>query len=373
MSEPAALPPSFNPLLNPPAFPADRYAPLADRLKRLLGTANDLVFVQAEAILALEAAATSLARPGLVAVNIVTSPYGGFFGQWLTRGGAEVTEVRAAGGQPITVEAVKAVLDRLPKVDVVVLVHAETSSGILNPLPEITALAKARGALVVVDAVASFCGHELDVDGLGIDVGVAGPQKALGGPAGLSLVTISAAAWDAMAAANSPSPSNLSLLDLKRNWLDGGRGVVPGMPSALEFWGLEAAVSQLEAEGLERRIARHGLAARATLDGLMAMGVKPWVADRRQASALATAATVPEGIDADALLKAAAVLGVPLTAGYGEVRGRLLRLDHTGTRAALGPVLANVVGFGAALVGLGHRVDVGAGAAAVVEAYSGAA
>ena len=70
----------------------------------------------------------------------------------------------------------------LPSLDLVAAVHAETSSGILNPLPEIAALAKARGALLVVDAVASFGGHALDVDGLGIDVCVTGPQKAMGEP-----------------------------------------------------------------------------------------------------------------------------------------------------------------------------------------------
>ena len=224
--------PDFTPLLDVPAFPADGYASLADRLQRLLGTTHDVVFVQAEAILALEAAATSLARPGLIALNIVTSPYGGYFGHWLRLGGAKVHDVAAAGGQPITVAAVAQALAALPQVDLVAMVHAETSSGILNPLPEIAALARAHGALLVVDAVASFCGHALDVDGLGIDVCVTGPQKALGGPAGLSMVTVSAAAWEAMSEAGTPSPSNLSLPDIKRNWLDSGRGAVPGMPSA---------------------------------------------------------------------------------------------------------------------------------------------
>ena len=250
------------------------------------------------------------------------------------------------------------------------VVQVETSSGILNPLPEIAALVKARGALLVVDAVASFAGHPLVVDELGIDIAVTGPQKALGGPAGLSMATVSGAAWTAMAKADAPSPSNLSLLDIKRNWLDAGRGVVPGMPAALEFWALEAAVAQLEAEGLDRRIARHALARRATLDGLRAMGVRPWVADTAQASALATAATVPDGIDATALLAAAAELGVMLTPGFGEVRGKLLRLDHSGVRAAFTPVLANIAGFGAAVQRLGGEADIGAGAAAVARAYS---
>jgi len=362
--------PPFNPLLDPPAFPADRYAPLADRLKRLLSTTGDVIFVQAEAILALEAAATSLARPGMIAVNIVTSPYGGFFGQWLRRGRATVTDVAASAGQPIGIEAVKAALDALPQLDLVSVVHGETSSGILNPLPEIAALVTARGALLVVDAVASFGGHALDVDALGIDVCVTGPQKAMGGPAGLSIASISASAWAAMEWAASFSPSNLSLPDIKANWLDRGRGVVPGMPSALEFWALEAALDRLEAETLPVRIARHRLAARASRTALKAMGVAPWVADEAQASTLVTTAPVPAGVDADALIAAGLELGVTFTPGFGEVRGKLVRLDHTGVRATFSPVLANVVAYGTALGKLGHKLDVGAGAAAVAEVYA---
>ncbi len=76
--------------LDVPNYPADRYAPLADRLRRLLATQSELVFIQAEALLALEASAISLARPGVTALNIVTSPYGAYFGTWLRRGGATV-------------------------------------------------------------------------------------------------------------------------------------------------------------------------------------------------------------------------------------------------------------------------------------------
>ena len=241
---------SFNPLLNPPAFPADRYAPLADRLQLLLATRADIVFVQAEAILALEAAAVSLARPGLVALNIVTSPYGGYFGAWLRRGGAIVHELTAEAGRPIAIDAVNDILTALPQLDLVAIVHAETSSGILNPLPEIAALARSHYALLVVDAVASFGGHALDVGALGIDICVIGPQKAIGGPAGLSPVAISPRAWAAMAKIPNIVPSSLALLDLKTSWLDRGRGALPGMPSALEFWALEAALDRLETEGL---------------------------------------------------------------------------------------------------------------------------
>jgi aspartate aminotransferase-like enzyme len=362
--------PSFNALLNPPAFPADRYAPLADRLKRLLTTTSDVIFVQAEAILALEAAALSLARPGMTAINIVTSPYGGYFGAWLRRGGASVHEIVAPPGLPIAIEAVEAAIKGVPQLDLIAVVHAETSSGILNPLAAIATLARARGALLVVDAVASIGGHPLEIDALGIDIAVIGPQKALGGPAGLAAVSVSQRAWTAMAKAPDFSPSNLSLLDIKKNWLDRGRGVPPGMPSPLEFWALEAALDRVEAEGLDALIARHQLAANASRAGLRALGTAPWIADDRSASALATAAPVPTGIDVDQVIAMTAEWGVVLTPGFGEVSNRLVRLDHAGAKANFSAVLANVFAFGSALARLGEKVDVGAAAQAITSVYA---
>ena len=208
----------FNPLLSSPAYPEAGYAKLADRLAALMGARGDVVIVQGEAIVALEAAAASLARPGLSALNVVTSPYGLLFGDWLRRGGATVTEVLAEPGMPVTADTVARALDAAPAIGLVAIVHAETSSGIVNPLHEIATLVKARGALLVVDAVASFAGHALDVDRLGIDVCVIGPQKALEGPAGLSAASVSPAAWAAMDARR--GPSTLNLLDLKTHWID---------------------------------------------------------------------------------------------------------------------------------------------------------
>ncbi len=360
----------FMPLLDVPAFPADGFAPLADRLTAVLGTKADLVFVQAEALLALEAAATSLARPGLTAVNVVTSPYGTYFGAWLRRGGAAVVDATAPAGQPVEAATVAEAIARQGRVDLVAIVHGEAANGALNPLEEVAALAKAAGALLVVDAVASAGGHVVDVDGLGIDICAFGPQKALGGPVGLSFVTVSPAAWTAMEAAPRRSPSLLSLLDIKEAWLDRGRGALPGTPAPLEFRALAAAVDRLEAEGLAARIARHQRARDASRAGLRALGVAPWIADDAHASALVTAAPVPPGIEADALIGAAARLGIALGRGFGDIEHRLVRLDHTGARAAFAPVLANIAGYGAALAALGARVDIGAACAAVAAQYS---
>ena len=361
--------PLHSSLLAPPPFPADGYAALADRLARLLGTASDVLLLQGEAVLALEAIATSLARPGLRALNVVTSPYGQNFGAWLRRGGASVTDVVAPPGQPITVDAVRRALDAAPAVDVLAVVHGEAANGALNPLTAIAALAKARGALLVVDAVASFGAHALPVDELGLDIVAFGPQKALAGPAGVSAVAVSASAWSVLAAAPRTAPSLLSLLDLKDNWLDRGRGALPGTPSTIEFLALAAALDRVEAIGLPTLIDHHTRAARATRAGLRALGVPLWIDDDDAASALITSLRLPAGVTDTALIASAATFGAPLAPGHGEVAGRLVRLDHTGLRAACPAVLANVVGLGAALQQLGVAVDVGAAAEAIVRSY----
>lgn len=351
--------PPWSPLPDALEFPADGYAPLADAIGRLLGTRNDVLLIQGEAVVALEAVATSLGRPGVRALNVVTSLYGRWFGGWLRRAGAEVADVGGAPGLPVAAEAVAAALGA-GRFDLVALVHAESATGILNPLREIVALDRGHGALSVVDAVASVGGHALDVDALGVDVAVVGAQKALGGQAGVSAVSVSPAAWARVAAAGE-APSILSLADQRALWLDAGRGALPGTPSALEFHALAATLARVEAEGLPALQARHARAGAAARAGVLVLTGRAWVPEAA-ASNLVTAAVMPEGVDAAAVL-AAAGPGA-LSAGVGPAGERLIRLNHTGARARLDVVLGDLAALGRALGALGVRVDVGAALAA---------
>ncbi|MBX5049703.1 pyridoxal-phosphate-dependent aminotransferase family protein [Rhizobium lentis] len=358
----------WNPLHGVPSYPVERFATLADRIGGILRSRGDVLLVQAEAVMALEAVAVSLARPGLAALNIVTSPYGRWFGQWLRRGGARVEDIVAEPGLPIEIEAVAKALQAGPHIDVIAVVYAESASGILNPLPEIMALARARGIVTVVDAVASVGGHQFDVDHLGIDIAVIGPQKALGGPAGVSALSVSQRAWQLILKEGAPRDSILSLADLKR-WVDDGRRGLPGTPAPLEFFALEAALDRIEAEGMENVIARHALAASATRAGLAALGAGAW-APPAKASNLVTAVPVPQALAPAALIAAAARLGVELTEGVGTAPINLVRLNHTGPRAAFQTVLANVAAYGAALRQAGHPSDIAAAAEAISMVYS---
>lgn len=343
-------------LLDIPSFPAENYAVLADRLGALMGTKKDVLLIQAEAVLALEAVATSLAHPGLKALNIVTSPYGTWFGNWLAEGGADVVNLTAAPAQPVTLEDVKAELERHPDIDILSLVHAESASGILNPLEEIVALARERGVLTIVDAVASVGGHALDVDGLGIDIAVIGPQKALAGTAGLSAISLSPAAWTLLQHAKAPRISMLSLLDQKEQWLDLGRHSLPGTPAPLEFFALQAALDRVEAEGISEMQQRHELAKQATRSGLLALGAQLWVPDP-VASALVTTVVLPPHMDRKTFLSRRNIAGADMTAGVGPGTERLVRLNHTGQRATEEAVLANLTAFSQALEVHGHAND----------------
>ncbi|MBD8687499.1 MULTISPECIES: pyridoxal-phosphate-dependent aminotransferase family protein [unclassified Rhizobium] len=355
-------------LLDIPSFPVDHYGSLAYRLAALMGTRNDVILVQAEAVVALEAVATSLARPDRHALNIVTSPYGTWFGNWLQRGGADVVNLCAKPAQPITVEAVRAALDANPDIAALAIVHAESASGILNPLEDIVALASARGILTIVDAVASIGGHALDVDRLGIDIAVIGPQKSLAGPAGVSAVSISQRAWTALAHDKAPRNSILSLMDQKEQWLESGRLALPGTPAPLEFFALEAALDRIETEGMHQVISRHQRASAATRSGLRALSVELWANDMA-ASALVTTAVLPADINRTDFLSRRTIAGSDLSSGVGPGTDLLVRLNHTGQRACEEAVLANLTAYAKALETGGHSTNLEYALLAAVDAY----
>lgn len=324
----------FSALLEIPAFPADGYAKIADRLATLLNTKNDILLIQGEAIVALEAVATSIARPNLRALNIVTSPYGTWFGTWLSRNGAEVINLHAEHGKAVTMAAVQEAIQTAPEpFDILALVHAESASGIVNPLEKIAALAKANGILTIVDAVASIGGHALAVDDDALDIVVIGPQKALGGPAGVSAISISQKAWDFLNHTTAPRLSILSIMDQKEQWLDNGRAALPGTTSPLEFYAFEAALDRIDNEGMQQMLDRHANLSRQTRQAISAGGFSLWARDE-DTSRLVTSFIIPDGIERSAFLKAAdSISGHTLGEAVGPGTERLIRINHTGPNA----------------------------------------
>jgi pyridoxamine---pyruvate transaminase len=352
----------------------ERFARTERKVAELFRTAGDVVLMQGEAVLGLEAAARALVRPGMTALNLVSGVYAKWFGVWLAEYGANLVEVEVPYDEAIPVEAVAQALEDHPETALVAVVHSETPSGVLNPLREIAEVVRGHGALMLADAVSSLAGEELDVDGWGLDLCVAGPQKCLAGPPGMSLVAVSERAWDAIRDnPAAPRGSFLSLLDWKDRWIDGGRTAFPYTPSVVDVAGVEAACDVVIDTGLQASIDMHRRAARATRAGVEAMGLRLWARDASYAASCVTAVAAPDGVDVlAALAHIRERYGVMLSPGYGELKERLFRLGHMGPAAAsLTPVLA-LAALGRGLADLGLEVTIGDGLDAALRELAGA-
>lgn len=340
------------------------YAGIEDRCREVLGTARSTLVVQGEATVFLEAVARGLGRPGGRALNLVSGPYGAVFGEWLAEAGSEVEDLVVPFDRAVQPEQVEEALDRSGPVDVVSLVHAEAATGVVNNLAAVARLARSRGALVVVDAVAAVGAEPLAIDDWQLDLVVLSAQKALAGPAGVSMLTVSSEAWAALDAHPSPRRGSvLSLLDWRDRWAGAGRSVLPVIPAHLETRALGAAMARVQAEGLDRVVARHRAAARATRAALVPLGLEPWARQSGEATSVATVVRAPsEGAAAlvQAALAASEDLAAPLSTAPGSLASDALRVNHTGRRANLPSVWSALTALARGLDVLGHEADLAA-------------
>ncbi|PKV85044.1 alanine--glyoxylate aminotransferase family protein [Streptomyces sp. TLI_146] len=363
-----------HPFLDLAPLTAGRFAAIERRVAALLGTEQDVVIMQGEALLPLEGCIRGAAHPGSTALNVVTGPYGQTFGDWLRDCGAEVVDLEVPFHTAVTAEQIDRALTEHPEIDFVSLVHAEAATGNTNPVAEIGEVVRRHGALFMLDAVASVAAEPLLPDAWGVDLCVIGAQKAMGGPAGVSAVSVSERAWARIAAnPRAPRRSYLSLLDWKERWIDGGRKALLHAPAQLEMLALEACVERIEAEGLDAVTARHASAAAATRAGASALGggLEPYVYEARDAAPVATTLRTPAGVDASELVAKALASdpALPLIAGGGALAKEMIRVNHYGADATRGAVQGSLAALGAALGEAGLRVDTEAARKAVSQTW----
>ncbi|MFJ5293769.1 pyridoxal-phosphate-dependent aminotransferase family protein [Streptomyces sp. NPDC088348] len=361
-----------------PLTPA-HFAAIERQTASLLGTRQDVVIMQGEALLPLEGCIRSGARPGSTALNVITGPYGQTFGNWLRDCGVTVVDLAVPFHTAVTAAQVREALAARPEIDFVSLVHAEAATGNTNPVAEIGEAVRAHGALFMLDAVASVGAEPLLPDAWGVDLCVIGGQKAMGGPAGVSAVSVSERAWQRFAEnPQAPRRSYLSLLDWKERWIDAGRTALPHAPAQLEMLALDACLERIESEGAAAVMDRHARAAAATRAGALALGggLAPFVHEARDAAPVATTLRTPAGVDASELVAQALAADptLPLIAGGGALAGEMLRINHYGPDATQGVVHSSLAALGAALSdaalgGSGAPVDLEAARGAVSAAW----
>jgi aspartate aminotransferase-like enzyme len=239
--------------------------------------------------------------------------------------GADVQDLRYAWGETPQPDDVRARVEETGA-EVVFLVHSETSTGVVADVQALAQAAREAGALSVVDAVSSLGAVRLETDAWGLDVVVAGSQKALMTPPGLSLATVSAPAWERSTSTTTPR----FYFDWAKHRASLETGTTPFTPAVSLVASLDAALGLLLEEGLEAAFSRHAALGRACREGAKAMGLELFSPDEDR-SAVVTAILTPEGVDARALVLALRDrFGITVAGGHGELGSRMFRIGHIG-------------------------------------------
>jgi pyridoxamine--pyruvate transaminase len=346
----------------------DRFRLLGELVGQVYGTDNDIILMQGEAVLGLEAVVVNVVRPGMKVINIVQGPYGKGMGYWLAGHGAKVVEVETDFREVPTPEMIEEVAAAHPDAEALTVVHVETPCGTVAPLKEIGEICRKYGFVSISDSVAALGGVELRPDEWGIDICVAAPQKCLGGPSGMSLLAISQAGWDLIEKnPDAPRDSFLSILDWKTKWLEGNS--FPYTPSVSDVYGVIAACEEILEEGVDAAVARHARTAEACRAGVVAMGLELWPLDPATAADSATAVKLPDGLnDAQVRDHIRERYGVMISGALGA--GDLVRIGHMGeTARSLYPIIG-LSALGQGLRDLGSEVDIGKGVEVAMKALS---
>ncbi len=313
-------------------------------LRYLFQTDNALTIpVSATGSAGMETCFVNLVEPGDSVIVCVNGVFGNRMSDIVGRIGGKLTRVDAPWGRAIDPEdARKAVKEANPKV--LAAVHAETSTGVCQPLEDLTAIAKEAGALFLVDTVTSLGGIEVAVDRMGIDAVYSGTQKCLSCPPGLSPISLSPAALETLKNRKSPVVSWYLDMNMVANYWGAERKYHHTAPVNM-IYALREAVRIIAEEGLENRFARHWLNHRALVAGLEAMGLSMLVAESERLPMLNTVC-IPDGVD-DAKIRKTLLkdFGIEIGGGLGDLAGKAWRVGLMGHAARP----KNVVLFLAAL------------------------
>jgi alanine-glyoxylate transaminase/serine-glyoxylate transaminase/serine-pyruvate transaminase len=305
----------------------------------------------------MEAAVANAVADGSRGIVIVTGYFGDRLAQMFQRYGSKVRRIDVEWGRAADAQRLRDELKR-EGADVIGMVHAETSTGVLNPVKELAAVAREHGALTIVDMVTSLGGHEVDLAGWGVDIAYSCTQKCIGAPSGMAPIAVSGPARARLV------PCRSFYLDLKLledYWV--GRKYHHTMSSTL-IYALREALLMVEEEGLAARQARHERHHRALAAGIEAMGLSLLPPETERLWTL-NAVKMPAGVDEAAVRRTMLTnYNIEVGAGLGPLAGKVWRVGLMGASSTPQTLLQFLAACEGALATHGHRVPEGAGVAA---------
>jgi aspartate aminotransferase-like enzyme len=329
-------------------------------LKWAFQTQNDVLIFPASGTGGLESAAANLLSAGERVLAVTIGAFGDRFADLAAAFGADVARYTMPWGEAADPEDIDDLLSREPDIRTVLITHNETSTGVTNPLEALAGVVKRHNRLLVVDGVSSIGSIDLPVDRWGVDVAITASQKGWMLPPGVSMLSVSQAAWERQKQAKAPR----FYFDWEKARTMQAKGMTFTTPAVSILIGLREALTMMREEGLQNIFQRHRRIASAFRAAARALGLR-LLADDEVASPTVTAVYLPEALyeKSDAVFKTWRALGLVLGEGQGKLAGKSFRIGHLGA-VYDEDVVATVEAMERGLQENGHAVKPGAALAA---------
>ena len=332
-------------------------------------TRNEMTFaVSGTGSAGMEACVVNLIERGDPMLVCINGVFGKRMADVAERCGAEVSTIEIDWGKAFAPEQIAGALEERPA-KVVGIVHAETSTGVCQPLEEISEIVHDHGALLLVDAVTSLGGMKVDVDGWKIDACYSGSQKCLSCPPGLAPVTFNEAAMNAIANRKTKVQSWYLDMSMIRRYWGSERLYHHTAPVNMNYALLES-LRIIQEEGLEARWRRHVTNHKILKAGLSAMGIR-YLPEPGYELPMLNAVSIPEGVDDLAVRKQLLnEFNIEIGGGLGDFKGKAWRIGLMGSACTLSNVLLVLAALEKSLTDQGVKLKLGAGIAAAAKQAS---
>ncbi|OGB92083.1 MAG: class V aminotransferase [candidate division NC10 bacterium RIFCSPLOWO2_12_FULL_66_18] len=329
------------------------FAEVRRDLRQLFQCQNEVLMFAASGTGAMEGAVVNTLSPGDPVVVVRGGKFGERWAEICEAYGVRVLPVDVPYGKSVDPAAVSAALQSQPGIQAVFATHSETSTGAVHDIQALAAIVRETPALLVVDAITSLGVMDLPMDAWGVDILVAGSQKALMLPPGLAFAALSDRAWAAVPGAR--LPKYYFNFAAERKAIEKNQSAYT--PAVSLVVGLQESLRLILAEGLPNVFARHDRLARATRAGVQALGLTLFA---EHPGAACTAVKAPAGIDGGAIVKGFRKRGITIAGGQGSMKGKIIRIAHMGYVDGF-DVLTALGALELTLADLGYPVKLGEG------------
>jgi alanine-glyoxylate transaminase/serine-glyoxylate transaminase/serine-pyruvate transaminase len=343
-----------------------------EMLRQVLCTKNPLTLsISGTGSAGMEAAFVNMVEPGDEVLVCVNGVFGARMSDIVERIGGILHRIDRPWGEVFDSQEISQALKKHPGVRLVAIVHAETSTGAHQPLEEIGKICRAEGKLFLVDAVTSLGGTELLADDWSLDICYSGTQKCLSCPPGLAPITLSQRALDKLHGRKRKVSSwYLDLGMIENYWSEGKRAYHHTAPISMNYALHQALALALE-EGLQARYERHRFHSSALMNGLLALGFRPFAQEGHRLVML-NAVWLPEGVE-DAPTRRALLeqFNIEIGGGLGQLAGKIWRVGLMGESSTRENVMSFLAALESVLFSSGKRKEIGAGLEAAARVYAG--